>query len=99
LRRSLAQPREQAIHAIELGQNLAPVCPTERAHLEVLVDGHPGEDPAAFGALAEPEPDDLVGRLAIDPPVAQKDLALARLQQSRDCSEGRGLAGSVRADE
>ena len=63
------------------------------------MDRHPGEDPAALGALADAELDDLVRTEAVDPLAAQPDLALARLEQPGDRPQCRGLARAVRADE
>jgi hypothetical protein len=73
--------------------------PLEGAHLQVLADGHPREDAAAFGSLADALADDVMGGHAVDPLAIEGDFALARTQESTDRLERGRLARPVRPDQ
>ena len=71
----------------------------EGAHLEVLEDGHPREDPASLGGVADADHDELVGSGPRDVLALEDDVATARVEQAADRLEGRRLAGAVRPDQ
>src|SRR5262249_7988990 len=71
----------------------------EGAHLKVLADRHPREDPPALRHLADPPRHDLVRGHRVDSLAVQQDVALSRLEDARDCPQGRALAGPVGADQ
>ena len=96
---ALAQAREQLVDPRVLGREGAAVLARERPHLQVLLDVHPREHPAALGALADAERHDLVRLAAVDPLAAQPDLALARSEEAGDRAQRRGLAGAVGPDQ
>ena len=99
LRLTLLEPWEESVDPFVVGEDRRLVGARERAHLQVLVDRHPAEDPTTFRRLADPELDDLVRLPVIDPLAAEGDLALPRPEEPGDRPKRRRLAGTVRSDE
>ena len=59
---SFSQDGELLHQAIDLSLDGVPVTPDPRAEIQVLPNGQPGEDLAAFRDLDQPLADDFLGR-------------------------------------
>jgi hypothetical protein len=71
----------------------------DRAHLQVLEDGHAREDTPSLGRLREPEVHDLVRRHPADLAALETDRASRRPRTAADSHHQRRLAGAVGTDD
>ena len=99
VRRSFRRGNSSNTQSMALVDSRGILVPEEGAHLEVLLDGHPREDPATFGNLDDALGGHLVDLESRDLLAEQLDRARARGEKARDRLERRRLAGTVRADE
>ena len=99
LRRALLQPGQDLVNLLDLLLEGLAHPGQIGAHLEVVVDAHVREQHVALRDQDDPEPDHGLGLGAFDPPPCQLDLAAARLEQSGDAAQQRGLAVPVGAEE
>ena len=90
------QAREQRENFLQPGRDLGAAAP-EGAKLEILADGHGGEQVALFGHQGDAESDPVLGRHVGEVGAVEGD-APARRQQPHDGGEQRRLAGAVGAD-
>src|SRR5207245_7411968 len=91
---------------VEHGQHLSyvrldayRVTPNRGAEPHVLADGQAREHPPPLGNVADPEPDDRLGREPVDRTALEGEGALRRMDESGDEPQGRRLAGAVGAEE
>src|ERR1035437_2415225 len=101
---AVLEPGEVVEHEVHVPLDARPIAPGVGAATEVLDDVEVLEDPTALHDLEDPHPDDLLGVLAVDLLAHELDgplghLALLALEEPGDGLEGRGLPGSVRAEE
>src|SRR5437879_10783190 len=95
--RALLQTREALVHLLEVVGYLA-VAPRERAHLQVLGNGHAGEQTPPLRHQGEPAPGQLMGGDGVDGLAEQLDRSTPR-QQARDRLQRARLAGAIGADQ
>src|SRR2546425_3252637 len=93
------QAREEAEDALLVLLDALHVVSRERAHLQVLADGHARKDAPALGRVRDAEPDDLVRRELREVLAAERQLPGAWPQHAGDRAKRGGLARAVAADE
>ncbi len=93
------QAREQHEHALDVGGDAGLVLAHERAHLQVLGDGHAREHAAPLGHHHQALLHQVPGALAADALALVQDVAVGQPQRASDGLHGRRLARAVGADE
>ena len=93
----LAQEGEEVAHLLEALREVARALVA--AHLEVLLDGEPGEHVVVLRHVADAEPDEPVGLGRGDVGAPQGDRPAAHRHEAEERLEQRGLAGAVGPDD
>jgi len=96
---ALAEPRKELVHVVEIPADVAPVPPLIGAHPEIVQHGELREDLSSFRHEHEAALDALEGQETRDGFAQVADVPGRRRLESRDHSEGGGLARRVRPDQ
>ena len=96
--RALAQPREIAVDALDIGGDAGAVAARHGAELQVLLDRHAAEGAAPFRHMGDAEPRALLRRFSGERLAGEDDLA-GGLDHAGQRAQRRGLAGAVGAEK